>query len=102
MATKSAKVTSKKSTAAAETKDPKAGPSPEPRGPDSSPPDEATTLTTGAESSPPKETTVPQFYKGKPHQQVLYGNAQGRVRFIQDHNCFDNEGKYVCHEDDRK
>ena len=99
MATKSAKVTSKKSTAAAETKDPKAGPSPEPRGPDSSPPDEATTPATGTKSSPPKRA---QFYKGKPHQQVLYGNAQGRVRFIQDHNCFDNEGKYVCHEYDRK
>ena len=50
----------------------------------------------------PIKQPVPVFHKDKPYGLVLYGKAQGNVRFIQNHHCFDNEGNHVCHEDDRK
>jgi len=52
-------------------------------------------------SQAPSVQNDPEFVQSKPHQQVFYGNAQGVIRFIQNDNCFDIKGNFVCSEKNR-
>jgi hypothetical protein len=44
---------------------------------------------------------VPEFYPNKEYQAVMYAGAQGRVRYIQNGQCFAGNFEWICAEKDK-